>query len=351
MVIQPIADDDTPPPAERPVLRQAVGFSWDTSTSIIPSATAKLNTYEAPPPPKSNKSTPKYLPGQEVPPVRQKPTKKRGSDASTESEKRVKHFNDQFVGQTGSFRLKGYNPTAPTGAPLESGSGPYSSLYRANAPDATDRVDSGQVSTPSTLQSSTFGGSESGTPAVPEPQPLPELVPRRSTIYSSLQDPSSSNTNAKGSTQKGKSSTKNKGTRSSARIQSASTSKAASNPSAARSATPGSKASRHSAKPAKNAHSNTQPAAPATQPPAPAPHASPSPGPGQSHYRRDYEGSWDIRPEGHSQYSPHTQSGVLPPQMQGDHSTNFSTSRHAQFSNAPASGLFWSCYIRLVHIS
>ncbi|KAF9481534.1 hypothetical protein BDN70DRAFT_854910 [Pholiota conissans] len=104
------ADDDTPPPQTRPIIRQAVGFSSDKPP-------ASINTYEAVP-----ETVPKqayFLPGQIV--TQPKPVKTK--------KPRVKR-TDAYPGQQTRFRVGTYDPTPTADPPLDHGSGPYSSMYR-----------------------------------------------------------------------------------------------------------------------------------------------------------------------------------------------------------------------------
>ncbi|KAK0485866.1 hypothetical protein IW261DRAFT_1328932, partial [Armillaria novae-zelandiae] len=109
--IPPLPDDDTPPPPERPIIRQAVAF-----TTITP---ANINTYE---PTEAPRPTTSFLPGQEV-------TQPEAPKRKARS-KKTKH-SDSFPDQVGRFRIKSYDPTASTAPPMQQGNGPYSSIYRA----------------------------------------------------------------------------------------------------------------------------------------------------------------------------------------------------------------------------
>lgn len=113
----PIADDDTPPPEQRPLIRQAVGFAQTVT------APANVDTYEARPATSSQKAT-TFLPGQEV----VIPKKKKEPRS-----KKVKH-SANFPNHVSRFRLESYDPTAGPSVvpPLQSGTGPYSSIYRAS---------------------------------------------------------------------------------------------------------------------------------------------------------------------------------------------------------------------------
>ncbi|KAJ6499995.1 hypothetical protein C8R47DRAFT_1109973 [Mycena vitilis] len=121
VVIEPIADDDTPPPEARPLIRQAVGFSW--TPSLIPTAPASINTYQASPLPTQQH----FLPGQAVP-APPPPTKVRKTRKKT-----APHFSSQ----TGRFRVTSYDPTPLVEPALTSGDGPYASMYRAGKDGVT----------------------------------------------------------------------------------------------------------------------------------------------------------------------------------------------------------------------
>ncbi|KAJ7178427.1 hypothetical protein C8R43DRAFT_458456 [Mycena crocata] len=125
-VVISIADDDTPPP-EGPLIRQAVAFSW--TPSIPATAPASINTYQASPIPTQQHNT-FFLPGQEVPappppPKEPKPPKTKKKSAP------------RFSSQTNRFRVNSYDPTPDDSTPpLTSGTGPYTSMYRATPPYA-----------------------------------------------------------------------------------------------------------------------------------------------------------------------------------------------------------------------
>ncbi|KAJ8696741.1 hypothetical protein PTI98_006587 [Pleurotus ostreatus] len=122
--VPPMADDDTPPPEDRPLIRKPMGFASAFAS------TSSLNTYEAAPPKPTRRKA--FLPGQEVfiavhP---DQPPKKRGAIKKVET-KKVKHFNDAFADQTGRWRATSYDPTPPSNPPTYAGNGPYNSLFRA----------------------------------------------------------------------------------------------------------------------------------------------------------------------------------------------------------------------------
>lgn len=169
--------DDTPPPPDQPIIRQAMAFNWDKAP-----AAASVPTYQASAPAKPIASN-YYLPGQaplptpapasapppafvapsqihastpvplsqglqpplQPPPTTQLPpsSRKNSSSRKKKSDGTTRHFNDQFSTQTGRFRL-GSAPVQPQMAqtkaaqppPTSYGPGPYSSMYRmeTNAP-------------------------------------------------------------------------------------------------------------------------------------------------------------------------------------------------------------------------
>ncbi|KAF8633384.1 hypothetical protein AX17_004555 [Amanita inopinata Kibby_2008] len=120
------ADDDDTPAPERPLVREAVAFSWDPSKSIAPVIT-NINTYQASLPSTSSNSQSRFLPGQDP--------------STSKTRKRRERRTTPFSAQTSRFRLEGYDhslnaqPTSQT--PLQQGQGPYNSLYRANTSLAT----------------------------------------------------------------------------------------------------------------------------------------------------------------------------------------------------------------------
>lgn len=136
VVVTPTADNETPPPSERPLVREPVAFS---------SFTANINTYQASLPPVLNS---RYLPGQK--PSNDKGKKKRNKRSTP------------FSAQTHRFRAEAYAHNSSSSqtddTPLQQGQGPYNSLYRA-----TDDL------TFSTLDCAAFAESKS-----PQPQSSPE---------------------------------------------------------------------------------------------------------------------------------------------------------------------------------
>jgi hypothetical protein len=119
-----MADDDTPPPPERPIIRQAVAFSATLQ------APPSISTYQASLPAIAPKKK-YFLPGQEVPAnpgtvMDSNPSKTKKTGGTAKRAKRA----DDFSGQTGRFRLQTYDPTPNFDPPMAHGQGPYSSLYR-----------------------------------------------------------------------------------------------------------------------------------------------------------------------------------------------------------------------------
>lgn len=112
-------DDDTPPPPNQPLIRQAMGFG-----NLAPAV--EVTTYEAAPL-KAKGTAPTFLPGQAVTIPESPPKKKKEARA-----KRTK-YTDNFSDQVGRWRLKAYDPSASAEPPVQNGSGPYSSMYRAES--------------------------------------------------------------------------------------------------------------------------------------------------------------------------------------------------------------------------
>ena len=137
LVVPPIADDDTPPPLERPLLRQPVGFAWNNSSSLS-TAPPGLNTYQASTPITASSSSPVFLPGQEVPFVLPAPKSKSSRPKRSDGTSSKKRRTAEYSGQTGRFRLSKYDPTPSASPPIHHGQGPYSSMYRAPS-DVTGR--------------------------------------------------------------------------------------------------------------------------------------------------------------------------------------------------------------------
>lgn len=121
MVIPPIAYDDTPPPQERPLLRQAVAFATATPTT--------LETYQASVASVADPNATYFLPGQEVPLPRPPKRSTRPKAKKTDISPKKRKMNE-FSAQTGRFRLPVYDPSPSAEPPIHSGDGPYSSMYR-----------------------------------------------------------------------------------------------------------------------------------------------------------------------------------------------------------------------------
>lgn len=162
--MQAVADDDTPPPASRPLIRQALGFSSDQPPQSI-------NTYEASP--DTLPKRPVFLPGQEVPippqPIVEKPSKKKP--------KRPRR-TDVYSGQTTRFRIQAYDATPSANPPLDRGSGPYASMYRGTV--SQSNINDGQ----SFPVQSNAGPSSSTTPSNTADSLLTKVkasAPRRAT--------------------------------------------------------------------------------------------------------------------------------------------------------------------------
>ncbi|OJA17835.1 hypothetical protein AZE42_03327 [Rhizopogon vesiculosus] len=123
VVPAPVQDDAGAPPRDGtpvPLIRQAVGFSWQPS--VLPTAT--VNTYQAVLP--TNPNAIQFLPGQAPP------------------KKKRKRAKPEYSAQTSRFRLVADSAQASTSEPLTqpalyAGSGPYSSMYRVTsaAPSAS----------------------------------------------------------------------------------------------------------------------------------------------------------------------------------------------------------------------
>ena len=166
LVIPPIADDDTPPPSERPLLRQPVAFAWNNSLPSLATAPVDLNTYQASIPNVASSSNTAFLPGQEVPSSALPAPKTKGSRTKkADGTSAKKRRTVEYSGQTGRFRLNAYDPTPSTSPPLQQGQGPYSSIYRGIA-FATDR--SFSTASP-TLTLSSGGGCGGSVPPTPAP--------------------------------------------------------------------------------------------------------------------------------------------------------------------------------------
>ncbi|KAF5317211.1 hypothetical protein D9611_003983 [Ephemerocybe angulata] len=119
--VPPVAQDDTPPPQERPLIRQAVGFGSAFAPSVAPPSSS---IYQEP---VSITPNAPLLPGQFLEVVKPPPKK-------TTSKKKKKA--DPYAGQSGRFRLEAYDATPAGAPPTQSGAGPYSSSFRATQPPA-----------------------------------------------------------------------------------------------------------------------------------------------------------------------------------------------------------------------
>lgn len=154
------ADESSRDGTPAPLIRQAVGFSWQPS--VLPIAT--VNTYQAVLP--SNPNAIQFLPGQALP------------------KKKKRRAKPEYSAQTSRFRLSQVpEPTPahtpePVIQPLYSGGGPYSSMYRiSNAaspsasvtmsnPSVADGASPGEAHSPA-ASSTMASGPRSSYHAVP----------------------------------------------------------------------------------------------------------------------------------------------------------------------------------------
>ncbi|KAG1777626.1 hypothetical protein EV702DRAFT_1099484 [Suillus placidus] len=155
------ADESSRDGTPAPLIRQAVGFSWQPS--VLPVAT--VNTYQAVLP--SNPNAIQFLPGQALP----KKTKRRAKP--------------EYSAQTSRFRLSQVPEPTPAHTPepliqpaLNAGGGPYSSMYRiSNAaspsasvtmsnPSVADGASPGEAHSPA-ASSTVVSGPRSSYHAVP----------------------------------------------------------------------------------------------------------------------------------------------------------------------------------------
>ncbi|KAJ7594429.1 hypothetical protein C8J56DRAFT_854635 [Mycena floridula] len=180
------ADDDTPPP-ERPLLRQPVGFAWNApSTITAPTYEASLATPTAflpgqqvhvpAPPAPTPAPAPVPTPAASVPPPAKPKRKPR-----TRKPKPDEYVSTSGAGQ-GRFRLVEYDPSPGIAAPppVNKGTGPYSSLYRATQ-GPRDPTPSSMVS-----ESSRAGPSQPAKrQKAPQPKPQAKIVPATSAPSSS----------------------------------------------------------------------------------------------------------------------------------------------------------------------
>ncbi|KAL0956493.1 hypothetical protein HGRIS_002637 [Hohenbuehelia grisea] len=152
--MKPIADDDTPPPAERPLIRQSLAFA-----GIAPQVP---NAYQAQPASSATTSSPLFLPGQEVAPAQ--PSKRTKKPAG----QKVKHYDDNFASQTTRWRASTYDHTSTSDVPpVYSGKGPYNSLFRAENFESPHRASP----SPSVVASTSSVGQTYTPGPPPEPQP------------------------------------------------------------------------------------------------------------------------------------------------------------------------------------
>lgn len=123
-----------PSTSQEPLIRQAVGFSWNIPSSSV-------NSYSASPP---GTAPPQFLPGQSVEPLpqsqtreterRKKSSKPREPGTSRSKSHKDKSRHQGYDAPTGSraFRVEGYvNEPSHPGPPRSPPSGPYRSDYRA----------------------------------------------------------------------------------------------------------------------------------------------------------------------------------------------------------------------------
>lgn len=142
--VQDNADASSPHDTPAPLIRQAVGFSWQPS--VLP--TANVNTYQAVLP--TNPNAIQFLPGQAPP------------------KKKRKRAKPEYSAQTSRFRLvveptPASTPEPSMQTPLYAGPGPYSSMYRFTS--ATPPSASVTMSTPSVADAAS-PAAEINSPAV-----------------------------------------------------------------------------------------------------------------------------------------------------------------------------------------
>ncbi|KAK7472773.1 hypothetical protein VKT23_000881 [Stygiomarasmius scandens] len=101
-----VDDSDSPPPQERPLIRQGLAFSAGQFTS-----SNEINTYQPKVSSSSGQKRKTFLPGQAVQAV---PKQKKNK-----TKKEKTKANSDYVASTGRFRLKDYNPTAAQPIPNE----------------------------------------------------------------------------------------------------------------------------------------------------------------------------------------------------------------------------------------
>ncbi|KAG2146475.1 uncharacterized protein EDB93DRAFT_1149271 [Suillus bovinus] len=132
------ADSSSRDGTPAPLIRQAVGFSWQPS--VLPIAT--VNTYQAVLP--SNPNAIQFLPGQALP------------------KKKKRRAKPEYSAQTSRFRLSQVpepTPEPSTQPSLSGGGGPYSSMYRIS--DATSPSASVTMSNPSVADGASPGEAHS----------------------------------------------------------------------------------------------------------------------------------------------------------------------------------------------
>lgn len=126
----PIQVNDTPPPPERPLLRQPVAFAWSSSTSVVPEPSA-INTYQATLPSPSVRWKTFYLPGQ-APIAGSRATKSGGASKKRRTKAYAEH--------TSRFRLQTSSNIQPT-APGDSSSPPVFQAVSSSSPPAAASPD------------------------------------------------------------------------------------------------------------------------------------------------------------------------------------------------------------------
>lgn len=173
----PIPFDDTPPPPERPLLRQPVGFAWSGSKSGAAVEPPALNTYQATLPSTNASTGTFFLPGQAVPPA---PSKKKTSTSRTKKSDGhpKKRRPASYAQQTSRFRLQAYDPSLSEKPPIQQGEGAYSSMFRGTPADAFNAAAS-----PASTLTSSYGG-DGSPPAMQSPTPESLTAQSRQTQFS-----------------------------------------------------------------------------------------------------------------------------------------------------------------------
>lgn len=117
--MEPVENDDTPPPASRPLLRQAVAFTADKPPTSIETYHAEV--------PENIPEADRFLPGQKVPVP--------GQELGDRGDKlaKVKKRQEAYPGQTTKFRLNtSYDPKFIITTPHDKGEGAqYRNLNRS----------------------------------------------------------------------------------------------------------------------------------------------------------------------------------------------------------------------------